>query len=114
MLNKNALLLGGKKQADTVLTVVMEMVPSDIAVYVYLIDGTRRGNFAQGTIEEFPLDKVSFVRVVYPSTTAIGTTVEVDNLLVEEGAGSKIYQYIVIDPTKDAYLRTYYRDIFEL
>ena len=85
----------------------MEAVPPDIAIYVYFLDGTEYTNFPSGTTKEFSIKDVSHIDAVEPMFPAAGLYIETDNLL-RESIGSRYDRYTIDDPTKNAYLRTYY------
>lgn len=89
------------------MTVVMEAVESDIAVYVYFLDGTKYSDFIQGDTKEFSIKDVSHIDAIKARPPAGKLTIETDNLL-QEGIGTLSYRYTIEDPAKNAYLRTYY------
>lgn len=105
MINDKLLVASGG--SDSILTVVMEAVKSDIAIYVYFLDGTKYSDFIQGDTKEFPIKDVSHIDAIQPRIPAIGLTIETDNLL-RESIGTLSYRYTIEDPAKNAYLRTYY------
>lgn len=92
------------------MTVVMEAVPSDIAIHVYFLDGTRYSDFSQGDTKEFSIKDVSHIDAIQPRIPAIGLTIETDNLL-RESIDATSYRYTIEDPAKNAYLRTYYDSV---
>lgn len=90
----------------------MDMVPSDVAVTVYLIDGSIEYVNEQNMVKQYAISDVDYVEVRFPSSPAPGTAVGYNNLLEERiSARPKIYHYTVIDKTKDAWLRAYYSPI---
>lgn len=91
------------------------MVPSDIAITVYLIDGSSDDVDKMYMIKQYDISDVDYVEVTIPGFTAPGTSIEYDNLLrvqvpLTARVAPKIYHYTVIDKTKDAWLRAYYKE----
>ena len=94
------------------LTVTMDMVPSDIAITVYLHDGTTQDIDQMYMVKQYAITDVDYVEVTLPGFTAPNTAVEYDNLLqtyVTTRVAPKVYHYTVIDKTKDASIRAYYK-----
>ena len=87
------------------------MVPSDVAVTVYLIDGSIEYVNRQNMVKQYAISDVDYVEVRYPSSPAPGSATASKNLLQEKiSTRPKIYHYTVKDKTKDAWLRAYYID----
>ena len=88
------------------------MVPSDIAITVYLIDGSTEDVDRENMVKQYAISAVDYVEVVMPSAAAPGSVVGYVNLLEERiSTRPKIYHYTVIDKTKDAWIRAYYSPI---
>ena len=112
MINDKLLVASGGGGSDsTILTIVMEAVPSDIAIHVYFLDGTKHSDFPQGTTKEFSIKDVSYIDAITPRFGAIGLAIETDNLL-QESIDATSYRYTIDDRSNNAWLRTYYSDEF--